>query len=109
MDDTVVIAKKVGSGVFLKDDGSLICCEAEVVESLQVEDDVSTAKVICDIASMLEGDICITYDSPSQNSDGKMPVLDLKVWMDENFNVKFKVFEKDMASRVTIMKDSALK
>ena len=37
-----------------------------------------------------------------------MPVLDLKVWMDENFIVKFKFFEKSMASRVTIMKDSAL-
>ena len=57
MDDTVVIAKKVGSGVFVKDDGSLSCCGAEVVESLQVEDDTSTAKVICNVASMLEGDI----------------------------------------------------
>ena len=75
---------------------------------IQVEDYTSTAKVICNVASMLEGDISMTYDSPSQNSDGKMPVLDLKVWMDENFIVKFKFFEKSMASRVTIMKDSAL-
>ena len=53
---------------FVKDDGSLSCRGAEVDESLQVEDNTSTAKVICNVASMLEGNISITYDSPLQNA-----------------------------------------
>ena len=50
----------------------------------------------------------MTYDAPSSSSDGMMPVLDVKVWMDEDFKVKFKFYEKEMASKVTVLKDSAL-
>ena len=37
-----------------------------------------------------------------------MPVLDLKVWMDCEFKVKFQFYQKSMAAKLTVMRASAL-
>ena len=40
------------------------------------------------------------YDIPSKNSDGKMPILDMKVWIEkEEGNIVFQHYEKPMASQ----------
>ena len=70
--------------------------------------DIVTAELVCSLANSLEGDIVMTYDTPSQNVGGKMPVLDLKVWMDCEFKIKFQFYQKSMASKLTVMRDSAL-
>ena len=46
-------------------------------------------------------------DLPSKHSDGKLPILDMAVWMSEGGNVLYKHFEKKMASRLTISERSA--
>ena len=56
-------------------------------------------------------DIHIIFDCPSLNADGKMPVLDLKMWMDDKYGVKvvkYSFYEKPMAAKVTVLKESAL-
>ena len=78
------------------------------MEDSGVASDVVTARVVSEVANLIENDIDMTYDEPSSSSDGMMPVLDVKVWMDEDFKVKFKFYEKEMASKVTVLKDSAL-
>ena len=108
VDDTFIVAKKVCKGLLVKDSSSLGWSETKAIEDAQLPGDVVTARVISDVANQIEDDIVMTFDAPSMNEDGRMPVLDLKVWMTEDFHVKFKFYEKDMASKVTILKDSAL-
>ena len=50
----------------------------------------------------------MTYDTPSRNADKMMPVLDLKVWLNEDDKIMFRFFEKDMVSKFTVMRKSAL-
>ena len=64
-----------------------------------------------DVANSLDDDIQMTFDCPSLNADGKMPVLDLKMWMDDKYGVKvvkYSFYEKPMAAKVTVLKESAL-
>ena len=46
-------------------------------------------------------------DTPSMNEDGKLPILDLKVWMDDEHNVVYEHYEKPMASKKVMNVQSA--
>ena len=61
-----------------------------------------------DVANNLEneGDIQMTFDTPSQNDNGMMPVLDLQIWCEED-KVKFKFYEKPMVSNLVLQRWSA--
>ena len=74
-----------------------------------VEQDVVTARLMVSIANSLENesDIQMTFDTPSQNVSGMMPVLDLQVWS-SNDDLFFKFYEKPMASQYVIHRDSTL-
>ena len=47
-------------------------------------------------------------DYPSKNCDGKLPILDLKVWIGENQLIMYQFYRKDMASRLLMMSRSAM-
>ena len=68
---------------------------------------VRTAKVLQKIAISLERDIQMTYDVPENHSDGKMPVLDLKIWV-ENNKIYYTFYKKDVSSKFIVLKRSAL-
>ena len=46
-------------------------------------------------------------DYPSKNKDGKLPILDLKVWVEEN-TILYEFYRKDMANRILMMSRSAM-
>ena len=56
---------------------------------------------------MLLPSIQVTFDCPSKHPEGRMPLLDLEVWVDDEEEVVFSFFEKPMASRYTIPVRSA--
>ena len=69
------------------------------------------------MASSVRKDISLTIDTPSMNEDGRLPVLDLKMWLEERVTAegreKYKEivhvhYEKPMVSPLVIMKESAL-
>ena len=82
----------------------------------QEEDDVRMMREVVAMANTLEKDIQLTMDVPSTNSDGKLPVLDLKMWVEEREGEKgeryaeimHEYYEKEMVSKRVIGKDSAL-
>ena len=59
------------------------------------------------IANELDDDNQLTMDVPSLNESGKLPVLDLKVWVEENI-VRHSFYSKPMASPPAIIYKSAL-
>ena len=69
--------------------------------------DVRTTRILNQIANTLENDIQLTFDAPSLHPDGKMPVLDMKIWVEEN-RIKYTFYNKEVASKFTIMKRSAI-
>ena len=45
---------------------------------------VWTAKVLQSIANSIEQCIQLTFDTPDMNENGRMPVLDLEIWTEDN-------------------------
>ena len=52
-----------------------------------------------DIANDVIPGIVMEFDVPSRNTDRKMAILDMKVWMEENGNIVFQHYEKPTASK----------
>ena len=75
-------------------------------------DEQRIAKTLTDIANILNPCIQFTWDSPELNSDNKLPVLDLKLWIETDIDGKqymqFTFSKKPVASKFTILKRSAL-
>ena len=84
----------------------------QTYENDRMTDEQRTAITLTDIANTLNEHIQFTWDSPETNSDSKLPVLDLKLWMDRDKEgiqyVQFTFYKKDVASKYTILKRSAL-
>ena len=66
-----------------------------------------TARILHKIANSLEANIQLTYDTPDMNTDKRMPVLDLKVWIEKN-RICHTFYKKAVSSNFTILKRSAL-
>ena len=63
-------------------------------------EDERLARVLKEIANDILPDIQMEEDHPSQNDDKKMPILDMKVWMDDQEGyIMYEHFEKPMASK----------
>ena len=66
-----------------------------------------TARVFKNIANSVQEGIIMEEDSPSRNQDGKLPILDMKVWIDRNCYVVYQHYEKPMANRQILHSQSA--
>ena len=64
-----------------------------------MEDDRKTALVIKDIANSVHPMIQMEEDYPSNQSDGKLPILDLKCLIDSEMLVIFEHYENPTASK----------
>ena len=80
------------------------------------EDDLRMMREVVAMGNTLEKDIQLTMDIPSANKDKKLPVLDLKMWIEaregeggEKYEeVMYEFYEKSMVSQRVIGKSSAL-
>ena len=61
-----------------------------------------TAELTADIANTIHPSIQVKPDYPSNHQGGMMPLLDMKIWVDEDNIVKYKYYEKDVASKFFI-------
>ena len=59
------------------------------------------------IANTIYQSVQFTYDYPSNPKQGKMPVLDLKMYVDESGMVRFEFYQKPMACMLVIPQRSA--
>ena len=106
VDDSFFVVKKRERG--LQFDGVNLVLDQEQLEKDDLlEDDFRMARLLVSVANSIDTDIQMTFDCPSQNPGGRMPVLDLGIWYEENV-IYFMFYEKPMSSRFVIMKESAL-
>ena len=60
------------------------------------------------IANSIDDMISFTHDVPSNYSDGFLPVLDVKVKLQDSGNLVYQFYEKPTKSCKVILADSAL-
>ena len=83
IDDVTVLMRIPGNGLRWRNGELFQDSEAEELDC-NIEKDVVAANLVVSIANSLpnESDIQITFDTPSMNSEGKLPVLDLHMWVE---------------------------
>ena len=72
-----------------------------VEEDTSRSEDERTAAFLCEVANSIHSSITVKSDYPSKNTDGKMPLLDLKLWVDDN-SVLFSFYSKDMQASILL-------
>ena len=70
-------------------------------------EDERLSKVLLSIANSVMECIKMEADMPSRNCDKKMPILEMKVWMDENGTLMYQHYEKPVSSKTVMHAHSA--
>ena len=78
VDDTTLLPTVVEPGLVLKK-GKLVYSEEQYKEDKNVPGEMRTMKIVQAIANSIDENIQVTFDVPSQNVDGRVPILDLIV------------------------------
>ena len=107
VDDITLIPESIKPGMKVVDD-KLVFCSQKEKEDRDISDDIRTMTIIQEIANNLDKDIKVTFDVPSLHSDKMVPILDLKVRMNEEGYVEHIFYRKPMASTLVTHKESAL-
>ena len=72
-----------------------------------LHDEVRTMQVIQSIANSIDEMIKITFDVPSNHDDGRVPILDVKVRIDEENRIEHVFDKKPVAHRLGTLKTAA--
>jgi hypothetical protein len=107
VDDNGNVLKAIDPGARMVDDGTDASPRLEVKPELveedkQKSDDERTSDFLTTVANSIHPSITVKADYPSKNSDNKMPLLDLKLWVSEEEEVKFGFYAKDVSSKYFI-------
>ena len=112
--NTVMVATKVG----LRYDGvNLVGDETSVKADEGIAPDKRTMLLFMAVGNSIHPSIQLEVDYPSQHGDGKLPVLDLKMWVEENEKnreqrgyqvVMHEFYAKEVSSKSVVSAKSAL-
>ena len=110
VDDINNLAKYIGPGYVY--DGVRLTRDPdkEVIDRNRENDEVMM-ELLRDIGNSIHPSIQLTTDYPSNNSDKKMPILNLRVWIDGedgNKNVVYEHYRKKISTKSTIHARSAM-
>ena len=121
VDDVNVIVNAPRSGLkFVESEDRVIQDEDIVEQELAIKADKRCMNLVQKIGNSIHPSISLEVDYPSQHVDGKLPILDLKVWVElrqiqsveeggSQVNVVLHEFySKDVASKCVINARSAL-
>ena len=110
IDDTNVVATKTPIGA--RYDGEKIVVNDESLSADEgIPDDERTMKLIQSVASHIHPSIRLTVDYPSNHADDKVPMLDVKMWIETVGNkrlILYEHYEKEMTTKAVIHARSAL-
>merc|ERR1712082_183447 len=81
VDDQFLVMRAVAKGWSYDQKTGRMVFSREKADCDTTSDTERTAKVMADIANSIHEQIQVTTDIPGQHPDGRMPVLDLKVWV----------------------------
>ena len=97
VDDEDICCYTIKAGVRYNPLSDQLTYDQDLVEHDRLLDgDERTFRILQQIANTLENNIQLEFEVPSGNN-GKMPLLDLKVWSDNN-QIFWEFYKKPMAS-----------
>ena len=107
VDDNTPLPTVIPPGMRLVD-GELRLDTNLVKEDEKVQGDERTMIIIQDIANNINENIQVTFDVPSNYSDNKVPILDVKAGIDSENKIEFLFYKKPMTNNLVTMKSSAM-
>ena len=105
VDDGNMVVESVEPGTRFQD-GKLSVHQEALAEDQEIPADKRTAKVLRCIANSISTMIIMVENYPSNHPTGRLPILDLEVWMVNN-RVRHQFYRKPMASRKLVQARSA--
>ena len=105
MDDITVECPAIRKGWSYDPESDTMKYDGE--KTCQLENDARTLGILGEIASSIDPNLKFTVDFPTANQDGRLPILDLKVWMDGK-TLRHSFYRKECATDLTILWRSAL-
>ena len=105
--DTVVIGVKPGTRYNANED-KLEIVEDQIESDQEKEVDKITMTLFGEIANSVEPNIEVEVDYPSKHEDNMMPILDMKMAINSENEVKYMFYRKPQSNRFTMMARSAL-
>ena len=114
VDDEDLVMRTIKKGVTYRR-GELV-----MGEDTNEEGDVRTFRILREIGDEIMEDIKLTFETPSMCAEGKMPILDTRMWIErgkgwENEEggetvdqVRFEFYRKPMCTPLTVLKRSAM-
>ena len=111
MDDINILLEKIGPGY--KFNGTHIIYDPEKEESdrNRAPDEI-TMELLKEIADSIHPSIQLTTDYPSNNQDEKIPILNLKVWTEndgeDRLNVLYEPYRKEVSTKSTVHPRTAM-
>ena len=110
IDDTNMSTKETPIGARYEE-GRLTITEESGEEDTNVPNDERTMKLIQTIANTVHPSIRVTIDYPSKYRDKKVPMLDVRLWIEEVngiVRILYEHYEKEMATKMVIHAESAI-
>ena len=110
VDDTNLTMKRTEVGARYNGERLVFTGESRI-EDEGMQDDKRTMLLIQAVTTHIHPSIRMTIDYPSNHTDGKVPMLDVKMWMttqEGRTKIMYEHYEKAMVTKVVIHKESAL-
>ena len=107
VDDMILVMRAIGKGwKFDSEKGiSIFDSTLELMDTRSPTE--RTANLIASIANTINSNIQVTVDTPECDSEGRIPVLDMKVWCDSR-KILHTFYKKPVSSKFTILSRSAI-
>ena len=109
-DDIEIVIESLEKGSQLTEDGEIIVDEEKKLIDEERSDNKVTMEIVQQIANSINPMIKLTVETPCNFKDGQMPVLDIKVKINENESnrIDYEHYEKPTKNPRVILASSAL-
>ena len=107
VDDSNQVAEVPPPGARYDRERRKIVIDRSIEEEERKEDDERLAGLLKEVANSIMPCIQMEADWPSKNTDGKLPILDLKVWTNKEGEIVYTHYEKPMANKNVLHAKSA--
>ena len=106
VDDELKVTHELKPGVTYRDN-KLILDQNKIDDDLRVPGDLRTFKILLEVGNSIMECLKLEIDVPSNNPDNKLPVLDVKLWT-ENQQIFWEFYKKPISNKMTIHKRTAI-
>ncbi|MCP3849452.1 MAG: hypothetical protein GY694_04320, partial [Gammaproteobacteria bacterium] len=106
VDDSNQIAVVPEEGAVYDEESKSIKIDESIKEKGEADDE-RLARVLVEIANSILPCIKMEADFPSRNADQRLPILDMKVWMNQEGKVLYTHYEKPMSNKSVLNSQSA--